>query len=121
MPKFIDLTSQRFGRLLVLARDSKSRTGGGATFLCRCDCGIECVTQSSNLRSGMSCSCGCRCGGALPNRPSVEELRRGYLKEGRTQAELADIYGCGRATMQDWLKQARVRCRKQGRPKKIVY
>ena len=111
MPEFIDLTGQRFGRLLVLARDKSTNTRH-STFRCLCDCGSECVIRAGNLHSGMSRSCGCRRGNSHPNRPSVETLRRGYLKEGRTQIELAAMHGCTRTTIQNWLKQGRIRSRK---------
>ena len=58
MGSFRDLTGQRFGRLTVLKRagsDNQNR----ATWLCRCDCGIEHIVSSSNLLSGKTQSCGC--------------------------------------------------------------
>ena len=113
MPKFIDLTGQRFGRLLVLARDKSTNTRH-STFRCLCDCGSECVIRAGNLHSGMSRSCGCRRGNPHPNRPSVEVLRREYVKNGRTQIEIAVMYGCTRTTIQNWFKQGRIRSRKPG-------
>ena len=57
----IDLTNQRFERLLVLERApkdpaKKSRT---AKWKCRCDCGTELIVDGSNLRTGHTKSCGC--------------------------------------------------------------
>lgn len=37
MSKLIDLTSQRFGRLVVL--EKAPPTGGQAEWICKCDCG----------------------------------------------------------------------------------
>ena len=56
--RMIDITGQRFGRLLVLERVglSKSRS---ARWLCRCDCGTEKEVDGPNLRRGLTTSCGC--------------------------------------------------------------
>lgn len=58
MGKFIDLTGQRFGRLVALERveNSKSRQ---ACWRCICDCGNHTVVCSFDLRSGNTASCGC--------------------------------------------------------------
>jgi hypothetical protein len=61
MPRKIDLTGQRFGRLQVIlqvprppdARDTRAR------WLCKCDCGNFSHKDSANLRNGISRSCGC--------------------------------------------------------------
>lgn len=57
MPKKIDLTGQRFGRLVVIRECG--RKNGHVAWLCRCDCGVEVVVQSCDLRSGRTKSCGC--------------------------------------------------------------
>lgn len=60
MGKLIDLTGQRFGRLVVLNRASGPvKKGCHVKWRCQCDCGKEIVTSSSNLRMGASTSCGC--------------------------------------------------------------
>lgn len=58
MGKFIDLTGQRFGRLLVMNLYGKTKKGE-STWLCKCDCGSERVVVSSSLRRGFTKSCGC--------------------------------------------------------------
>ena len=67
MGAFIDLTGQRFGRLVVVRREGAyahdNRTN--AKWLCRCDCGAEKVVIGMNLRSGNTKSCGCL---AIENR-----------------------------------------------------
>lgn len=55
--KALDLTGQRFGRLVAL-RQVQSRARH-AMWLCRCDCGKEIVTRGTGLRYGSSKSCGC--------------------------------------------------------------
>lgn len=58
--QFIDLTGQKFGRLTVIERGENGKNGG-TRWQCRCDCGNEklTLTQSCNLRSGKTKSCGC--------------------------------------------------------------
>lgn len=58
MPKKIDLTGQRFGRLLVIREYGRSKSGK-VTWLCKCDCGAEVVVISGDLRSERTKSCGC--------------------------------------------------------------
>lgn len=59
----LDLTGQRFGRLLVLRLDPQPhRRSDGASlrrWICRCDCGRETSVLVNNLTSGMQRSCGC--------------------------------------------------------------
>lgn len=59
MGRFIDLTSQRFGRLVVLCRDGYSASGTQILWRCVCDCKTEVKVQGGNLRGGLSRSCGC--------------------------------------------------------------
>lgn len=56
--RLVDLTGQRFGRLTVISRAENSNSGK-SRWLCRCDCGNECVVHSLSLRSGNTKSCGC--------------------------------------------------------------
>lgn len=56
MPKFIDLTGQKFNRLTVLYRLGKISP---VTWVCKCDCGNICNIRSSNLTNGHTKSCGC--------------------------------------------------------------
>lgn len=54
----LDLTGQRFGRLVAVS-DTGRRTGNNAVWLCRCDCGGEHEAQANHLRRGVVGSCGC--------------------------------------------------------------
>ena len=56
--KLIDLTGQRYGRLVVLERDFSKKT---TAWKCKCDCGNIVAVTSKNLRQkGYSTkSCGC--------------------------------------------------------------
>lgn len=55
-----DLTGQRFGLLVAVARDGSTRSRHVA-WLCRCQCGGETVVPSSALRRGHIRTCGERC------------------------------------------------------------
>lgn len=61
MPKIIDISGQRFGRLVVIKnvpkpKDSKSET---SFWLCKCDCGKYKIAGKASLKNGNTKSCGC--------------------------------------------------------------
>ncbi|MEI7590388.1 MAG: hypothetical protein WCJ49_03650, partial [Deltaproteobacteria bacterium] len=58
MSNVIDLTGQRFGRLVVLFR-VENTPGGQTKWRCRCDCGVDVTTRSIYLRKGIKKSCNC--------------------------------------------------------------
>ena len=53
-----DLSGQRFGRLLVVSHHGLDKRGG-ATWLCKCECGKDFITRARTLSSGEALSCGC--------------------------------------------------------------
>lgn len=53
----IDLTGQRFGKLVAI--NIVGKRGTYIAWKCLCDCGNECIVTSSHLRSGHTKSCGC--------------------------------------------------------------
>lgn len=57
MPRFIDLSGTRFGRLVALK--VAARRKGGIHWECICDCGTQCVVATVGLRHGGTQSCGC--------------------------------------------------------------
>lgn len=63
MKVLIDYTGKRFGKLLVIARDSDYYvTPGGfktVRWRCRCDCGNITIVLRSALQQGSTISCGC--------------------------------------------------------------
>jgi len=67
MPKKIDLTGRRFGRLVVLY-ECNERKNGKVVWHCRCDCENEVNVRSGGLTSGNTTSCGCY------NRERVAEV-----------------------------------------------
>lgn len=58
MRKKIDLTDQRFSRLVVI-REAGRTKGGYVSWLCKCDCGVEVVVRGDSLRNEHTKSCGC--------------------------------------------------------------
>lgn len=58
MGKLIDLTGQRFGRLVVLDYLGLNKHRK-AVWRCRCDCGKNVTAIGTELRSGHTKSCGC--------------------------------------------------------------
>lgn len=66
--RLIDLTGQRFGKLVVISRESKYNRN--ATWRCLCDCGKETVVRGDVLKRGTTQSCGCGKG-----------LKHGYFQE----------------------------------------
>lgn len=78
MPAFVDLTHQRFGRLIV-REEIKPRKRSGAIWWCRCDCGNESAISSHNLRRGKTTSCGCRARETLGLRLKHGHARRGHI------------------------------------------
>lgn len=58
MGKMIDITGQRFGKLLVISCAGKI-DGRHYFWNCKCDCGNDTVIEGSRLRSGNTKSCGC--------------------------------------------------------------
>lgn len=77
MPKFIDLTGQRFGRLVAIKRATniKKRT----MWECKCDCGRTKVVDAHSLRLGHTKSCGCL---------GLEMLEKGRTKHGLYKTKL---------------------------------
>ena len=58
MPKFEDLTGQRFGYLTVIKKAGKNKSDK-ILWLCKCDCGKLKIIQGASLKNGRTKSCGC--------------------------------------------------------------
>ena len=62
MPKMINLTGQRFNRLVVLERDIETqllKNSKDAFWKCQCDCGNVVSVRGHDLRQNKIQSCGC--------------------------------------------------------------
>jgi len=89
MPKAIDLSGQRFGRLLAVERRAGS-SKEAASWLCVCDCGNEKFVVTELLRNGHVKSCGCLHRDQLSERRSIKE------KEGSRYGKLVIVGPAGR-------------------------
>jgi len=106
MIKKIDLTGQRFGRLVVV-KEGEPNKWGQRRWFCKCDCGNEKTIEQSNLRRGLSKSCGClaRERTSKANKKNITNKRFGILtaikdsgeKQGRTSKWIC-ICDCGNET-----------------------
>ena len=74
MPKIIDLTGQKYNRLLVTRFVGLDKNG--AVWECKCDCGNIKNVRSGDLRSGRTNSCGCY---------MKDKLSKARLKHGATK------------------------------------
>lgn len=57
-----NIIGNKYGKLTVIKRvDDHIQSNGKhrPSYLCKCDCGNECITTASNLQSGRTKSCGC--------------------------------------------------------------
>lgn len=59
MSAAIDLTGQRFGRLVALRIDNSQKHRLGRLWECQCDCGGIIIVIAAKLRNGHTRSCGC--------------------------------------------------------------
>lgn len=73
MSTLIDLTGQRFGRLVVVGRNQSRNNRRHVAWDCVCDCGNTCVVLGCNLKTGKTQSCGC-----LRNPKHVKSRERLY-------------------------------------------
>lgn len=79
---FIDISGQRFGRLVALKPTDK-RLGNSIIWECACDCGNTCEVPSISLRQGLTKSCGCLA--KIAHSKSVKvanKIRKEYRTEG---------------------------------------
>lgn len=73
--KPIDLTGQRFGRLITkyIYEDAEHKYKDHGTYwVCECDCGNTTIVQGKDLRNGMVQSCGCLRAELLSKRRSID-------------------------------------------------
>lgn len=87
MPKALDLTGQKFGRLTV-KKQAPSRSGK-TYWICECDCGEEKEIQGTHLKTGAIKSCGCLQAETFKKNRSIKvmEFRR------RIKIALVEAFG----------------------------
>ena len=94
MTQILDLTGQRFGRLVVI---QYSHSKNGAFWKCMCDCGNESVVKGAHLRYGSHKSCGC----------GSKEAARRNADAGREARRVPYLYP---RKMKDMYKNMQARC-----------
>lgn len=60
MPRYEDLTGQKFGKLTVLEVTNDKTSDGRRIWKCQCECGNIKFTSCQNLKRGHCTSCGCK-------------------------------------------------------------
>lgn len=68
MPKIVDATGQRYGRLVALRNTRQIGTCHGYIWEFQCDCGNITAKELSVVKSGGVKSCGCALRNKKPNR-----------------------------------------------------
>lgn len=76
MPKSIDLTGKKFGRLTVLKQEGKYKNGA-KLWLCICECGKEKHIAGTHLTNKKIRSCGCLLQETTIKRNKVEKRKHG--------------------------------------------
>lgn len=87
MGKALDITGQRFGKLIAIKRAGIDKRKN-ALWLCKCDCGGECVRALSNLKKRNAKSCGCLA------KEHLKNMSKNNITHGMTGTRL---YGCYKA------------------------
>ncbi len=78
MPKAIDMSGQRIGRLTVIERSGN--LNGHPAWLCICDCGNTTVVRANCLRENVRRKCTTSCGCARSEYVSAKNTRHGYAQ-----------------------------------------
>ena len=91
MPKALDLTNQRFGKLVAI---QKAPSRSGKTYwLCQCDCGQQKEVQTGHLTSSAIKSCGCSAHDKKREQPVVAFRKR--IKIALVEAFSHQCCACG--------------------------
>ena len=109
---------QRYGVLTVLGREEGNTHLGQSRWRCRCDCGLEIIVTSNNLRlEGGSRSCGQRKEHKKRFDAMVQEMmkrpwweREKLLTENDKEAILRAQQSCWTAISEDWAETPAGHC-----------
>lgn len=93
MGAFVDITGQRYGRLVAVKQNGYNKSGR-ILWLCKCDCGGSVTTSSNSLRRGHTRSCGCLSNESRASRAQAAGEARGkqILKHGQAGSRLYAIW-----------------------------
>lgn len=112
------MVGRRFGKLVVV-REVESK-GNGKRYECVCDCGKNHVTQGTNLRAGVTRSCGClrlRLKKAI--RLDVKEVVRLYQDEKMDSIQVGRVMGVRGYIVRNLLREHGFKVRGRGEAKRI--
>lgn len=109
MPSLIDLSGQRFGRLVVKRRGPN--LGNRVSWIVECDCGRVKTVRRGALNSGATVSCGCYArefaGNATHGMTKTKEYSTWLNMKARclnpNTAQFADYGGRGITVCKDWI------------------
>lgn len=101
---FRDLTGHRYGKLTVLSLHDKR--GNFRRWLCRCDCGKECIKYGHHMRAGQTVSCGC----VQRQKASEISKRKAHNLVGQRFGRLLVLRRCGSNEYQKALWLCRCGC-----------
>ena len=87
MGQLLNLTGQRFGRLVVV---EYSHSKDGAFWKCQCDCGNASIVKGAHLRYGSNKSCGC--GSKETARRNVDTAREARRVPYPYSRKMKDMY-----------------------------
>jgi hypothetical protein len=82
MARIIDLTGQKFNRLLVVER-VKTNKSKNSKWLCKCECGEYTTVLACHLKSGHTKSCGCA---------KIEAIKKANTKHGLRNTKLHSVW-----------------------------
>ena len=104
MRKIVDLTGQKFGRLLIVAKAERLPSIPKTRWLCRCDCGAERTVYATNLLRGLTESCGC----LAADNAAVRNSTHGYSRTREKRRSEYTTYGSmiGRCHNPNWVNYA---------------
>lgn len=111
MAKLIDLTGQRFGRLVVIESAGLTKQKNGL-WRCRCDCGNIVLSSQSNLNKGTKKYGGTKSCGCLRKNNAIKQLTTHGLSRDNL-GQQSRLYGI-------WANMKR-RCLNPKRPEFINY
>jgi hypothetical protein len=101
MSRPLDLTGQRFGRLVAIERLVGHSVDGCAVWRFQCDCGQEIATAGRAVRRGRTTSCGCQ---KLEGVRHISEHRRADAEQVLLSiAESPTLTSGGHAQKMGWL------------------
>lgn len=86
MGKILDLTGERYGRLVVV-KEAEARKYGRIAWVCECECGKIVTVTGNDLRRGRTSSCGC-----YRRETATEHCKKDFTTHGETNSRLFRVW-----------------------------